>query len=174
MNGDMSDVVREFLGESRENLDQIDVDLVTLEKNPDDASIVARIFRAIHTIKGTCGFLGFAQLEAVSHAGENVLSALRDEEIAPTPTMTSVLLAMVDAIRGLLDEIEATGGEAEGDYSVLIAQLTELYRGGTPSLSPDADPAAAPVAPDAPALPDSVETSIRVDVALLDKLMNLV
>jgi len=136
MSDDMDDVVREFLGESRENLDQIDVDLVALEQNPDDGAIVARIFRAIHTIKGTCGFLGFTRLEGVSHAGENVLSALRDEEIAPTPVMTTVLLAMVDVIRDLLNRIEASGDEGHGDYSVLIQQLTELYRGGAPAAEP--------------------------------------
>ena len=206
----MADVVREFLGESRENLDQIDVDLVALEQSPENSAIVARIFRTIHTIKGTCGFLGFGKLEAVSHAGENVLSALRDEEIAPTPTMTTVLLAMVDVIRELLGQIETTGAEGDGDYAVLIDQLTTLYRGGTPVLSPPtgaapppapadvaeetvappprtpapstAPPAsgeaplpAAAAAPEAPASSDSAaETSIRVDVALLDKLMNLV
>ncbi|HET7499811.1 MAG TPA: chemotaxis protein CheA [Kofleriaceae bacterium] len=238
MTDDLNDVVREFLSESRENLDQIDVDLVTLEKNPEDGSIVARIFRTIHTIKGTCGFLGFSRLEAVSHAGENVLSALRDEEIAPTPTMTTVLLSMVDVIRGLLAQIDATGEEGEGDHGVLIHQLTELYHGRTPSLdaspaavesapaaseppsdaaepppsSPDpiepvaaappappaatatpappaaaamlaasATPATPPAAlpvpvlePSAPASEAAGETSIRVDVALLDKLMNLV
>jgi two-component system chemotaxis sensor kinase CheA len=202
MSDDMNDVVREFLGESRENCDQIDVDLVALEKNPDDGAIVARIFRAIHTIKGTCGFLGFGRLEAVSHAGENVLSALRDEEIAPSGTMTTVLLAMVDVIRELLTRIEATGEEGEGDHTALIAQLTELYRGGTPAVTPAAALAAPPPAaevaapPPAPTAPVSViaaapraappaeaaaaapevaaETSIRVDVALLDKLMNLV
>jgi two-component system chemotaxis sensor kinase CheA len=215
MSDDMSDVVREFLGESRENLDQIDVDLVALEQNPDDAGIVARIFRAIHTIKGTCGFLGFGRLEAVSHAGENVLSALRDEEIAPTAALTTVLLAMVDAIRGLLGKIEATGEEGEADHSVLIEQLTALYRGGTPQLdpipagavaesaaptappliavpppppapAPAPAPALAPLAAPAPPTPAdplappaeiaaaAAETSIRVDVALLDRLMNLV
>jgi two-component system chemotaxis sensor kinase CheA len=120
MSDDMADVVREFLGESRENLDQIDVDLVALENSPDDKSIVARIFRTIHTIKGTCGFLGFTRLESVSHAGENVLSALRDEEIAPTSTMTTVLLAMVDVIRAMLAQIETTGEEGNGDYTALI------------------------------------------------------
>src|SRR5262245_23990357 len=122
MTDDMADVVREFLGESRDNLDQVDLDLVTLEGSPDDTTIVARIFRAIHTIKGTCGFLGFSRLEAVSHAGENVLSALRDEEIAPTPTLTSVLLAAVDAIRSMIVEIDATGSDGDRDYSVLLAQ----------------------------------------------------
>src|SRR5262245_56813601 len=98
MSDDMADVVRALLGEHRENSDQSDVDLVALEQHPQDAAIVAKILRSIHTIKGTCGFLGFGKLEAVSHAGENVLSALRDEEIAPTPTMTTVLLTMVDVI----------------------------------------------------------------------------
>ncbi len=226
MSDDMADVVREFLGKSRENLDQIDVDLVALENSPDDRGIVARIFRTIHTIKGTCGFLGFTRLEAVSHAGENVLSALRDEEIAPTPTMTTVLLALVDVIRALLAQIEMTGEEGHGDYSVLIDQLTTLYRGGTLMPPPAAEPTAAdaaeptpaaacpeplPAEPpaDAPPAPAAAtapvaaspppapppppasavlaahdppiggdspagETSIRVDVSLLDKLMNLV
>ncbi|HEY0990162.1 MAG TPA: chemotaxis protein CheA [Kofleriaceae bacterium] len=190
--------MHEFLAESRENLDQVDLDLVTLEKNPDDASIVARIFRAIHTIKGTCGFLGFSRLEAVSHAGESVLSALRDEEIAATPTLTTVLLATVDVIRNTLGRIEATGDEGDADNTVLIAQLTELYRGGTPVLSaaparvgdpppeeelpaPPPPVIAPPTAAPAPSPPldasgdaSAAETSIRVDVALLDRLMNLV
>jgi two-component system chemotaxis sensor kinase CheA len=230
MSDDMNDLVREFLGESRENLDQIDVDLVKLEKNPEDGSIIARIFRTIHTIKGTCGFLGFSRLEAVSHAGENVLSALRDEEIAPTPTMTTVLLAMVDVIREVLAKIEATGDEGDGNYDTLIHHLHELQHGRTPALDGAPAPAAPtpipviaappppvtaamppvppppamvvaaaasvsvppptavsshtsaiPVITAAPAASDHAtdasvpaETSIRVDVALLDKLMNLV
>jgi two-component system, chemotaxis family, sensor kinase CheA len=195
MSDDMADVVREFLGESRENCDQIDSDLVALEKSPDDHGIVARIFRAIHTIKGTCGFLGFSRLEAVSHAGENVLSALRDEEIAPTPTMTTVLLTMVDLFRVLLAQIETAGTESDGDDSLLIEQLTTLQRGGTPVVPQTAAPeppppiaapeppapraAAAPTPTPAPAVAapepaDAAETAIRVDVALLDKLMNLV
>jgi two-component system chemotaxis sensor kinase CheA len=203
MAGELTDLVQEFLAESRENLDQVDLDLVTLEKNPDDSAIVARIFRAIHTVKGTCGFLGFSRLEAVSHAGENVLSALRDEEIAATPTLTSVLLAMVDAIRGMLARIESTGDEGDGDDSVLVHQLGELYRGGVPTLpppaahpslaappvacavvavptvatpNPAAEPQTAPPAANDPVSfePAAAETSIRVDVTLLDRLMNLV
>ncbi|HEY0192132.1 MAG TPA: chemotaxis protein CheA, partial [Kofleriaceae bacterium] len=209
----MTDLVREFLAESRENLDQIDVDLVALEKAPEDGSIVARVFRTLHTIKGTCGFLGFSQLESVSHAGENVLSALRDEEIAPTPVMTTVLLAMVDVIRALLARIEQTGDEGHGDYAALIEQLHDLQHGKAPAPPPSATPdrAAMPAVPPPPAAmvvapptaqatippiqpiqtiptiiaaapahhdghdaPAPAETSIRVDVALLDKLMNLV
>src|SRR4051812_1489786 len=98
MNNEIGDVLREFLEESRENLDRVDLDLVALERAPDGTEIVARIFRAVHTIKGTCGFLGFGRLEAVAHAGENVLSALRDRAIESTPHLTSVLLQMVDSI----------------------------------------------------------------------------
>jgi two-component system, chemotaxis family, sensor kinase CheA len=197
---DMDDVVREFLGESRENCDQLDLDLVALEKSPDDSGVVARIFRAIHTIKGTCGFLGFGRLEAVSHAAESVLSALRDEEIATTPELTTTLLAFVDVARGLLDRIDATGHEGEADQAELVAQLTALVRpGGDPHATPaapepgaleaaaaargvaiavpaviPAGPGAAYAAPAYAATPETGETSIRVDVALLDKLMNLV
>jgi two-component system chemotaxis sensor kinase CheA len=215
MDDEMDDVVREFLEESRENLDRVDVDLVTLEKSPDSGEIVGRIFRAVHTIKGTCGFLGYTRLEAVAHAGENVLSALRDEEIASTPAMTSVLLNMVDAIREMVGRIESTGSDGQGDYSVLVAQLTELYRRGAflPEVAPASEPevdddqmtepevhadrttepelprvaarpvvtrttevataTAADVVPP-PADVASSDSSIRVDVALLDKLMNLV
>jgi two-component system chemotaxis sensor kinase CheA len=219
----MDDVVREFLGESRENCDQIDLDLVALEKNPEDSGVIARIFRAIHTIKGTCGFLGFGRLESVSHAAENVLSALRDEEIAPTPEMTTTLLAFVDVSRMLLDRIETTGQEGDGDYTELVAQLTALYQaGGAPAPDAadhhaDAAPATAAIAtaspptltaaraappttsivglpvsgppafavpanivpqpspaPSTSSAPEAGETSIRVDVSLLDRLMNLV
>src|SRR6185295_3926910 len=95
------------------------------------------------------------RLEAVSHAGENVLSALRDEEIAPTPTMTTALLAMVDVIRDLLVRIEATGEEGEGDHSALIRQLTALYGGGStaPTVEESPPPAALEAAPAAAAGP---------------------
>jgi len=177
----MEEVVREFLGESRENCDQIDLDLVALEQHPDDSGVVARIFRAIHTIKGTCGFLGFGRLESVAHAAENVLSALRDEEIAPTPELTTTLLAFVDVARGLLDRIDTTGDEGDADHGELVAQLTRLVRPGAapPAELVEAKPAPIRSAPPSKAaltiaVAEVGETSIRVEVALLDKLMNLV
>ena len=77
----MDDVVKEFLVESYENLDEMDRDLVALEQDPESSDILARIFRTLHTIKGTCGFLGFSKLESVAHASENLLSKLRDGEL---------------------------------------------------------------------------------------------
>src|SRR5690349_1726770 len=75
---DLDDVVAEFLVESTENLDRLDQGIVELEANPNSPDLVASIFRSVHTIKGTSGFFGFDRLESVSHAGETLLSAVRD------------------------------------------------------------------------------------------------
>lgn len=152
MNSDMADVLRDFLEESRENLDQVDIDLVELEKDPDAREIIARIFRTVHTIKGTCGFLGFSTLESVTHAGESVLAALRDNTLQMTPLLTSALLQLADAVRDMLTQIEATGTESAVDYSALTAHLMELYRAHPavppPQKSPPPAPAAEPAASD--------------------------
>ena len=108
MNED-SEIVQEFLIESHENLDQLDRDLVELEQNPRSRELLSSIFRAIHTIKGTSGFLAFHRLEALTHAGENLLSRLRDGEMELTQEITQVLLTMVDAVRGLLELVGALG-----------------------------------------------------------------
>lgn len=123
---EVDDIVKEFIVESTENLDQLDRDLVTLEKDPTSKDLLAGIFRAIHTIKGTTGFLGFSKLESVAHMGENLLSRLRDGVLVLNPEITSELLAMVDAIRDMLGSIEATGADGEEDYSSLINTLTRL------------------------------------------------
>ena len=124
--GDMDDIIRDFLVESNENLDQLDRDLVTLEKDPTAREVLASIFRTIHTIKGTTGFLGFSRLESVAHVGENLLSSLRDGRLLLNAETTSALLAMVDAIRHMLVNIETTGQEGEGNYTTLIEMLTRL------------------------------------------------
>src|SRR6476660_1349980 len=119
-------LVREFLVESYENLDRLDRALVDLEKDPHDAENLASIFRTVHTIKGTCGFLGFGKLESVSHIGENLLSRLREAELVLDGEITTGLLAMVDAIRHILASIEERGVEDDVDYAPLIAELTRL------------------------------------------------
>ena len=108
--GGMDAIIAEFLAESVENLDQLDQDLVSLEKNPSDREVHGRIFRTIHTIKGTCGFLAFGTLESVTHVGESLLGRLRDGELDLTPEITTDLLAMIDAVRAILGNIAATGG----------------------------------------------------------------
>ncbi len=121
-----SDIVQDFLVESYENLDRLDRDLVGLEKNPQDKEALAGVFRTIHTIKGTCGFLGFNKLEKVAHVGENLLTRLRDGQLTLNPEITTALLSMVDAIRQMLKEIKATGQDGDADYPELRETLTRL------------------------------------------------
>lgn len=125
----MDDLIREFLVESCENIDRVDRELVELEKRPDDRDTLASIFRAVHSIKGACGFLGFGQLESVAHVGENLLSKLRDGELRLDGEMTNSLLALVDAIRQMLALIETSGSDAEASYHELKAELQRLLQG---------------------------------------------
>jgi two-component system chemotaxis sensor kinase CheA len=119
----MDAIIEEFLAESVENLDQLDQDLVSLEKNPSDREVYGRIFRTVHTIKGTCGFLAFGTLESVTHIGESLLGRLRDGEMELTPEITTDLLGLIDAVRAILGNIDATGAEGDEDYSALVARL---------------------------------------------------
>jgi two-component system chemotaxis sensor kinase CheA len=149
----LDDIVEEFLVESHENLDQLDTDLVALEQEPNSRERLSSIFRTIHTIKGTSGFLAFNRLEEVTHVGENMLSRLRDGELDLTPTRTSVLLQMVDTVRSLLTSIESSGGEGTVDVSTVVAAITAAMEDGgaveapapaaeTPAAEPAAKPAA--------------------------------
>jgi len=121
-----SGIVQDFLVESYENLDRLDRELVGLEKNPKDKDALAGVFRTIHTIKGTCGFLGFNKLEKVAHVGENLLTRLRDGQLTLNPERTTALLGMVDAVRLMLKEIGSTGQDGEVDYAELRETLTRL------------------------------------------------
>jgi len=126
----MSDdeIVREFLVESYENLDRLDQELITLERDPGNRETLASIFRTIHTIKGTSGFLAFNQLGAVTHVGESLLARLRDGLLCLTPEITTALLSMVDAVRQMLKSIEAAGNEGQRNDQELIATLTRLLQ----------------------------------------------
>jgi len=135
----MDDLLSEFLTETAENLSVLDVELVRLEQNPNNPELLSNIFRLVHTIKGTCGFLGLPRLERVAHASENVLGKFRDGELTISPAAVSVVLKSLDAIKGILAVLEATEAEPPGDDSVLIAQLNAVAEGG--EIAP---PAAAP------------------------------
>lgn len=125
----MDEIVKEFLVESYDNLDQLDRDLVALEDAPDDRGRLSSVFRTIHTIKGTCGFLGFPMLEHVTHVGESLLVRLRDGELKLTSNITNGLLAMVDAVRTILAMIEISGTEGDNNYAGLVATLDRLKAG---------------------------------------------
>jgi two-component system chemotaxis sensor kinase CheA len=125
-------IVAEFLVESHENLDQLDRDLLALERNPGSRELLSSVFRSIHTIKGTSGLLALHRLEQLTHVGENLLSRLRDGKIALTDARSTALLTMVDAIRGLLADVERTGDESAVDHSRLIATLSALLEDAGP------------------------------------------
>jgi two-component system chemotaxis sensor kinase CheA len=148
----LDDIVEEFLVESHENLDQLDADLVALEQEPDSRDRLSSIFRTIHTIKGTSGFLAFNRLEEVTHVGENMLSRLRDGELTLTPHRTSVLLSMVDTVRDLLTSIESSGGEGSVDVSAVVAAISAVM---------DDNAAPAPAAVAAPAAPAGTKAPAR-------------
>ena len=133
--------VREFLIEGYEYLNQIEEDLVALEQSNSDPEVMNRIYRSLHTIKGNSGFLGVEKLESVAHAGENLLSRLRDRTIAMTPEITSALLSTIDAVRSHMEALETTGQESPIAHTELLDRLHQLqesggaipYPSGTPS-----------------------------------------
>jgi two-component system chemotaxis sensor kinase CheA len=224
---EMDEIVKEFLVESNEGLDQMDRDLVALEKDPSEKNLLASIFRAIHTVKGTSGVLGFPKIEAVAHVGESLLSRMRDGKLVLDPVITSGLLSMVDVLRELLGSIGSCGEEGSRDVQPVVSVLGGLLErkadekqtsqdagavqvpkakakkrvrkavavpakalADEPGMAYGEGPDGADMAKDSAAgnttaAPGSGESSegkgpaisannIRVDVSLLDKMMNLV
>ncbi len=125
----MDDLIAEFITETNESLAVIDADLVTLEQNPNDKPLLGNIFRLMHTIKGTCGFLGLPRLEKVAHHAENVLGRFRDGDLEVTPEYVTLIFESIDRIKFLVGEIENNSAEPEGEDSELIALLDEVYEG---------------------------------------------
>jgi two-component system chemotaxis sensor kinase CheA len=226
----MDELTREFLIESQEGLDRMEQCLTDLETRPQDAALLGEIFRSVHTIKGTTGFLGFKRLETLAHAGENLLGLLRDGKLAANRPLITGLLHLLDGLRAILKSIETMASEGEGEDSALIEQLVALQApanvkqpvhakvGATFSAAPAAAAPQAPSAPQAqapvsaaqaPAAPaqqpanaipapvvqsaaagsetdasrpraqiaaagSAAESTLRVDVVLLNRMMNLV
>ncbi|MFT7662154.1 MAG: two-component system chemotaxis sensor kinase CheA [Planctomycetota bacterium] len=128
---EQDELLREFLVESYENLDRLDGELVTLEEDPGDEATLSSIFRTIHTIKGTCGFLEFERLEKLTHAGENLLSMLRDGELRMDEKITEALLGLVDRVRSTLAHIEENGVEDDNDHATMI-KILEKHQSSKP------------------------------------------
>jgi two-component system, chemotaxis family, sensor kinase CheA len=123
------EVIREFLIESRENLSRLDRELVALEKSPHDSDLLGSIFRTMHTIKGSCGFLAYGKLERIAHQAESLLSELRDGVRQLSPELVSLILEAVDATRQVLDQIEKSGNEGDFDFDPLIECLRLAVEG---------------------------------------------
>lgn len=161
---DIDDIVREFLIESYENLDQLDQDLVALEGAPGSRDLLSSVFRTIHTIKGTSGFLAFSDLERVAHVGESLLVELRDGRRQMDHHTTDVLLRMVDTIRDLLGRIESTGAESGVEVDAVVAVIQAALDGTDLGGTDVAEPAAEAVAADsAPA--EAVSADAEPDVS---------
>ncbi len=154
---EQQEIIKEFLVESAENLNQLDHDFVELEQTPGDRDLLSSIFRTIHTIKGTCGFLGFSTLEGVTHRAENILSQLREGERQLTPHITTLLLETVDVVKAILGTIEQTGVEGEESYQGLRDRLQAVCDG--------AEPEAGGAAAVQDAAPDGEEQSTEQAVA---------
>ncbi|MCB0331149.1 MAG: chemotaxis protein CheW, partial [Bdellovibrionales bacterium] len=129
MSSENDEIIQEFLVESFESLDQLDQDFLVLEENPEDKETINRIFRTIHTIKGTCGFLELGKLESVTHIGESLLDELRAGRIQLNEEIATSLLKMVDAVRNMLSNIEKCGHEGDDDFQALRETLTRLKDG---------------------------------------------
>jgi two-component system chemotaxis sensor kinase CheA len=217
----MDELTREFLIESQEGLDRMERCLTDLEERPQDADLLAEIFRAVHTIKGTTGFLGFKRLEKLAHAGENLLGLLREGKLAADGPIITGLLQLLDGLRSILktiDETEGSEGEGPDPDSELIARMEELQSPALGTANPPAlarsaafpvaaagspfemSPCAAPSPPPVAVLPpplreaalapvsqgpveretakprgcSAADSSLRVDVTLLNRMMNLV
>ncbi|GGG71403.1 hypothetical protein GCM10011585_12070 [Edaphobacter dinghuensis] len=158
--------------------------LTELEVRPDDGELVGDIFRSVHTIKGTTGFLGFDRLEKLAHTGEHLLGSLRDGKLAVTSELISGLLSLLDGLRAILALIEETGGEgtrADDEDSELIAELTALNGAAPPPVEAElreeveVHAAAVPAAGAATAAAmGGGDKTLRIDVDVLNRMMNLV
>jgi two-component system chemotaxis sensor kinase CheA len=214
----MDELTREFLIESQEGLDRMERCLTELEERPDDVGLIGDIFRSVHTIKGTTGFLGFKRLEKLAHAGENLLGMLREGKLTANGPITTGLLQLLDGLRSILKTIEVEDSEGAGEDTVLIGQLEQLQSPAQAEVKPARvlagahaviDAAAAPAdapqqqgsgpaapisgvalasVPEAapapvesepakvrtPSAGSAAESTLRVDVTLLNRMMNLV
>ena len=136
---DQNELVKDFLIESFEYLDSLDEDLLVIENESDDPEVIARIFRAVHTIKGTGGFLNFEKLVSIAHVGEELLDGIRKDRVEANSEVVGALFELVDALREVLMSIEETGQDGEKLYEELIETLKSLQSGGsiTPAVSSD-------------------------------------
>ncbi|WP_028348551.1 Hpt domain-containing protein, partial [Bradyrhizobium murdochi] len=162
----MDDLLREFLTETSESLDTVDNQLVRFEQDPSDAKILDNIFRLVHTIKGTCGFLGLPRLEALAHAGETLMGKFRDGMPVKAEAVT-LILSSIDRIKEILAGLEATETEPEGTDEDLIEKLHAMAEGGHHAAKAPPEPAPVVAAPPvAPAMTQEVVRGTLVEQVL--------
>jgi two-component system, chemotaxis family, sensor kinase CheA len=167
----MDDLLREFLTETSESLDTVDNQLVRFEQDPNNAKILDNIFRLVHTIKGTCGFLGLPRLEALAHAGETLMGKFRDG-MPVTADAVTLILSSIDRIKEILGGLEATETEPEGTDQDLIVKLQEMVERGMQAMSAPVAPAPAsePAVEQGTLVPQILERQLRPGEVSLDEL----
>ncbi|MCQ8240686.1 hybrid sensor histidine kinase/response regulator [Acetobacteraceae bacterium KSS12] len=188
----MDDLLRDFISETAESLAELDLALIRLERHPDDNQTLSLIFRLMHTIKGTCGFLGLPRLEKLAHAAETVLDGMRGGTLPVSSGGVGLILSAIDGIRHIVSTLERSGHEPEGADATLITALDSYAAGITGAPAPSSAPAAASVRMDRPPEPAAAELSaaatevmdqtatsvrgqtIRVSVDVLESLMTVV
>src|SRR4051794_39587863 len=137
----MDDLLREFLTETNESLDTVDNQLVRFEQDPNNAKILDNIFRLVHTIKGTCGFLGLPRLEALAHAAETLMGKFRDG-LPVTGAAVTLILTTIDRLKDILGKLESTESEPEGGDDDLIDELQQMVERGMAAMEGSAGGAA--------------------------------
>ncbi len=167
----MDDLLREFLTETSESLDTVDNQLVKFEQEPNNAKILDNIFRLVHTIKGTCGFLGLPRLEALAHAGETLMGKFRDG-MPVTAEAVTLILSSIDRIKEILGGLEATEAEPDGSDQDLIVKLEEMVERGMAAMSEPVEPAIAakPAVAQGTLVPQTLERALRPGEVSLDDL----
>ena len=171
----MDDLLREFLTETGESLDTVDNQLVRFEQDPNNAKILDNIFRLVHTIKGTCGFLGLPRLEALAHAGETLMGKFRDG-MPVTAEAVTLILSSIDRIKEILAGLEATEAEPDGSDQDLIVKLQEMVERGMAAMASRRMRRRPPAAAEAPAVaqgtlvPQTLERPLRPGEVSLDEL----
>ena len=168
----MDDLLREFLTETSESLDTVDNQLVRFEQEPNNAKILDNIFRLVHTIKGTCGFLGLPRLEALAHAAETLMGKFRDG-MPVTGQAVTLILTTIDRIKDILGQLEATEAEPEGNDQDLIGELEAMVERGMAAMAGSAETVATEAAPavtEGTLVMQTLERPLRVGEVPLDEL----
>lgn len=179
MSDEMQEILNDFLTESNEMLEVLDQRFVTLEADPSNTDLLNEIFRAMHSMKGSAGFLGFNHLVDVAHRGENILNKLRQAEMAVSPAIISVILETVDVIKAIMADIKDSGTDSHVATGAISAKLDDILNGDSaapapaapaPTASATKTETAAPTAPDAaPAPPPQTIGEILVNDGLASK-----
>lgn len=167
----MDEFLTEFITETKEGLDKIGDDLINLESHPEDEAIIGSIFRILHTIKGTCGFIGLPKLQEVSHKGENVLNKIREKKLSASKDVVDLIFECIDTIKSIVATIANTSLEPDTDYSDLLQRLDDIANGKVEIVEKIEKKIEKPKHVENDNKPIKENDSVRVKLALLDKLI---